>query len=264
MTWTALLVLPLVGGYALSTIWEGSIYYAARESGHRLYFRAVFYGVFLIGCAALIHVYLFSNAPSYRAFVGILTDFFANGGSSTLEFRGQGSYTAILIQSFVLGPAFAYLLNLPKLLARLQFSPCVWWQHFLLQQAIKNNDFELLILKSLDTSTPMLVSLNNGKIYVGWAVRAPNPIERRRAIRVLPLMSGYRDTDHRTIFTTDYLTLLDSIDTGEDQELNHLDRQDFEIVLPVDQIVSARLFDLTAYRKFGSDTEPSPIEEASP
>jgi len=36
------LVLPLVGGYAFSTIWHPSLYHAARESGHRLYLRADF------------------------------------------------------------------------------------------------------------------------------------------------------------------------------------------------------------------------------
>ena len=66
MTDAPFYVLPLVGGYAFATIWTASLYRASRESGHRLYFRAVFYAVFLVVCAALLHV-IFLDIPIYQS-----------------------------------------------------------------------------------------------------------------------------------------------------------------------------------------------------
>lgn len=72
----ALLILPLVGGYVFSTVWAGSLNHSSRESGHRLYFRAVFYAAFLVTCAALLHLYLFAKSPFYQSALSFVRDLF--------------------------------------------------------------------------------------------------------------------------------------------------------------------------------------------
>ena len=80
---------------------------------------------------------------------------------------------------------------------------------------------------------------------------APNPVNERRAIRILPLVSGYRDQDtHEFYITTDYLGVLGVVDDDENPYLDHLELEDFEVVIPTDQICSCHLFDLEAFEHF--------------
>ncbi len=114
---------------------------------------------------------------------------------------------------------------------------------------IKNNDFEKLLLRSAETQRAVLFTLQSGKVYAGWVVRAPNPVEQRRAIRILPVSSGYREEQtHRLAFTTSYADVLSSL--AEDGDLEHLSLEDFEVIIPADQVAYAHLFDTLAYRRF--------------
>lgn len=250
-----LLLLSVVGGYAFATIWAGSLYYSARESGHRLYFRAVFYAGFLLAAATLIHIILYTRAPEYQVLLGIVSDI--TGYENSTIWAGA-SKVAIPVLSFVLGPFFAATLNIPKLswlinvpIPGTTIRPFFMWERWLLDRAIQNNDFEKLVARSVYTNLPMLLTLRTGKVYVGWAVRAPNPVQDRRAVRILPLVSGYRrEETHEVIFTTDYYDILAKVDSPDIPDLDHLELGDFEVVIPSDQICSAHLFDLEAYEHF--------------
>lgn len=55
----ALLLVALTGGYFFASVCPPSAYVAARESGHDIYFRSVFYAVFLVICSVLYCVYRF-------------------------------------------------------------------------------------------------------------------------------------------------------------------------------------------------------------
>jgi hypothetical protein len=86
---------------------------------------------------------------------------------------------------------------------------------------------------------------------MGLVVRAPNPTDQSKSLRLLPLLSGYRNKDTQTVtFTTDYLKVLEKI-SQDGAGLDHLDSEDFEVVLPGKEISSAHLFDLVAYEHFG-------------
>ena len=117
----------------------------------------------------------------------------------------------------------------------------------------KNYDFEKLIARSVFTNTPIMFTLEDGKIYVGWTNAAPNPVHARRSVRFLPLMSGYRDSKtHKVTFVTDYYEIFNKISSPECSELNHLSAEDFEVVVPVDRICSSHLFDLVVFNHFES------------
>lgn len=87
-------------------------------------------------------------------------------------------------------------------------------------------------MRSALSGIPLLITLEDGKVYVGNAIRLPNPELDRQDVRILPLLGGYRDKDTKKLtLTTDYHSVTQSL--GEDGRLNHLRRGDFEIVLPV-------------------------------
>ena len=257
-----LYVLPLTGGYALSSIWTASLYHASRESGHRLYLRAIFYAVVLIIICALLHTVFFSSILAYRNdLLGFVSSTFHLNNEH--ELFGEPSRYLIFCSSALLGPILGHLLNLPKLSFLFDTSRqgrfqkllllAQHWESYLLNDAIKNNDFEKLIARSVFTNTPIMFTLEDGKVYVGWTNAAPNPVHARRSVRFLPLMSGYRDSKtHKVTFVTDYYEIFNKISSPECSELNHLSAEDFEVVVPVDRICSSHLFDLVVFNHFES------------
>ena len=252
--------MPLVGGYVFAVIWNGSLYHASRESGHRLYFRAIFYGAFLLGCALLIHALLLHYSDWYPLLHDYSNSILTAKGATT--WWHTASWPLVAILSFLLGPILGQTLNLPTAASLLNLQipgtnkqPFMWWARKLLDHAIQNNDFEKLVLRSFDTNLPILLTLKTGQVYAGWAVRAPNPVQERKFLRILPLLSGYRDNHDRQVhFTTHYYDALHN--SNEDSsDLSHLELQDFEAVIPLDQIINAHLFDLVAYEHLTPDEQ---------
>jgi len=252
MKLASLIVFSLVGGYAFSTIWTPSLYHAARESGHRLYLRVVFYTVFLLLTSLFIHILLFINSQYYFYFVefiGVFIDLIP----SELSIFSQSSKISILILSFILGPLLGHLLNFPKwafitniYLPILKIKPFFLYEKKILQHAIKNNDFEKLIARSVYDKFPILFTLESGKVYVGWAVSVPNPSQERKSVRILPIISGYRDNDTKKVmFTTDYHSVL----MGASNETGDYSLEDFEVIIPVSDLSSCHLFDISVYNQ---------------
>lgn len=232
----SLIVFSLVGGYAFSTIWTPSLYHAARESGHRLYLRVVFYTIFLLLISLFIHILLFVNSQYYINFIEFI-GVFVNLSPNELSIFSQSSKISILILSFILGPLLGHLLNFPKwafitniYLPILEIKPFFLYEKMILQHAIKNNDFEKLIARSVYDKFPILFTLEAGKVYVGWSVSVPNPTQERKSVRILPIISGYRDNKtKKVIFTTDYYSVL----VGASNEAENYSLEDFEVIIPV-------------------------------
>jgi hypothetical protein len=243
---TILLLVALTGGYFFSVTCPPSSFKAAGESGHKIYFRSVFYTALLAPVAflALIDLGLYctnldlleaistaSKSTSFTAFLIELAD-------------SQRNRYFIYITIFLLG---AFAPWLPILILRIFPS----LEERIKLQSVKENDFELLVFKSLKREIPILVTLISGKVYAGWAVKTPNPKAARRHLTVLPLLSGYRSpTQHRVEFTTNYYDILERLRNGPDPDLNYMYTEDLQVVIPTDQISSAHLFDLTVYEQF--------------
>ncbi len=114
------------------------------------------------------------------------------------------------------------------------------------------------MMRSALSPIPILVTLSSGKVYVGFAVRLPNPELERTDIRLLPLLSGYRESETQAIhFTINYDRVLSQL---EHPDLNHLRPGDFEVVIPVSQISASHLFDVEAYEYFREHDEEIEVE----
>ena len=67
-------------------------------------------------------------------------------------------------------------------------------------------------------------------------------------------MSGYRaETNHQIIFTTDY-TRVYQVLMEEDESRLVRGVNDFQVVIPVSEVLSANLFDWEAYERFNELT----------
>lgn len=248
-----LLLLPLVGGYVFSSTWLKTKYSSAREEGHRLYFRAAFWGIalFLLGLA--LHLYALAWWQAYRGFVAACQSIL---GAFFNESSRPGPVPVIIASTFALLIAYpaAGLLNL---LGRR-------YKDEWIRDAIRDDYMEWLLHDAALARKPVAVTMENRKVYIGFVLKTLEPKKARRSISLLPLVSGYREeTAGKLVFTTYYLQIYgtDTPDTDIEQRrlpkpLEHLSPNDFEMVLPVEKVHSLSRFDLTAYAAFQKQALP--------
>jgi len=106
------------------------------------------------------------------------------------------------------------------------------------------------------TGRPVSLTMMNRKVYVGF-IRA-TPTLRYPHTKILPTMSGFRDeTTLKLTFNTIYWSVYDSLESRRRRGETVIEINHFGIVLPIEQIVSANLFDEGAYTTyFMEDTPP--------
>lgn len=129
----------------------------------------------------------------------------------------------------------------------------------------KGNLIELLLAESTERQVFVELSLRSGKSYIGLVLNSGLHAFSESDIALIPLASGYREPDTQELeITTYYAAVIDGWleeleDPGrwseESEELkNELDDpEDFRIVVPMAEIVSARLFDLDVYERFQNE-----------
>ena len=109
------------------------------------------------------------------------------------------------------------------------------------------NELELLLEKAIQNKSLLLITLKNDKVYVGWGNKLPIPGISQK-IRILPAISGYRDTSKKIIFTTHYLSIYSEfIKEGAIKDIRELET---EIIIDINQIISISLFNIELYNKF--------------
>lgn len=229
------LLLPLLGGYVFITYWNYTRFSARRYSGERLLIHAALAGVFLLVLSYAIVLLLSAKLPGL-----------ASTWHSWVPFKHSGTSLGALL----LGTTLWLPLNL------------VFRKETELRRTIADwNDYlEELLTDALENTRQVAITLNNGKVYVGFVVRTFDPAYDRKYIVILPTMSGYRaETTHRLTFNTDYTRVYQAL-MGEDESRLVRGVDDFQIVVPVSQVGSANLFDWEAYQRFNEST-PAPTTD---
>jgi hypothetical protein len=150
-----------------------------------------------------------------------------------------------------------------------------WPRHQANRRAIRDygSNFERLVIAAFDRQRPIAITLKSRKVYVGRIVRIPIllDIPQTTDIRILPLLSGYRDeSTFGYRFTTSYSVVYERILDAKRQAsawqgdplFASLDLDDFEIVIPTGEMTTAHLFDIDLYRRhaalFDTDLPPAP------
>lgn len=234
-----ILLLPLVGGYIFASRWLITSYSVAREDGHRLYFRAAFYGAFTFAVALLLRFILLGYSESYVDVELSITSYLRHFLKTPTD-SGQVDTLLISIYALIVGSALWVPLN------QIFFRP-LSIRRLILNWAVEDDDFEKLIQSAAQRSMPVCVTMDNRKVYVGFVSVTMNPKRERKALTILPLMSGSRDSESgKIVFTTFYNKIYDELDG----HFPHLVLKDFELVLPTDRINSSNLFDLGVYAAF--------------
>lgn len=237
-----LAVLPLIASHAFCQGCWRIKYRLARLDSQRLYLSMASYAVFLSVTAFLIAVALLA-AESYQSWLQWLA------GLLQLDSRDtQNLHQLLLISSLILvvplGPLAAVAVN------RLEWALREWRRgkaasYFATCAAVESDDFDLILFRAWSTETPIALTLASGKYYVGQVLRAIDPNEDRKTLRILPLVSGYRGPDFRVILTTAYSGVREQFEAANGGEPSL-----FELAVVRSEIQTLSMFDFQAYEKF--------------
>lgn len=122
-----------------------------------------------------------------------------------------------------------------------------------------NDGIELILLKALEEAKLVSITIKSGKVYVGFiSHNFFNPWSELRSIKIIPVQSGFRDSDdHHIEFTTYYEEVIEFTEKSHEIEM---DIEEFQMGIPIHEIVSINIFDPRVYEKFTpkttSDQEP--------
>lgn len=124
---------------------------------------------------------------------------------------------------------------------------------------------ETLLASLRDQRLPLMVTMSWGKVYVGKVLRLPSPaaaLHGKGSLRIVPMLSGYRDKDDRTVaLTEDYLAAIAAWrNTGMAHDPRPLG-ETFALDLRYEDIESVRRFEATLFKRFQTERE-SPAADA--
>ena len=220
-----LLFIPTLGGYWFLTRLYYTRYGVLRDSGYHVLFKSAIVGCFLVAVARLMVIFFFN---SHFPFISELW-------KSFVPFDYYG--TAVL--SALLGGVLPIGIN--------RF----YKKEKAMRRAAKEsgNLIELLIRENNESGKLVELSLRSGKSYIGFVLESGIARHGESDVALLPLNSGYRKEDtHELEITTNYAPVL--WEFLQKQESSGLVREDLRIVIPMAEIVSARIFDPDMYELF--------------
>jgi hypothetical protein len=230
------LLLPLLGGYVFICYWNHTRFSARRYSGEKLLFHSALAGVVLL-------VFSYAIVRAVSAWIPAV----AARWHSWVPFAHSGTSLGALL----LGATLWWPLNLGFTRKRELRKTIAEWNDYL----------EELLNQAQEETRQVSFTLKSGKVYVGFVVRTFDPAYERKYLVLLPTMSGYRSqTTHKIRFNTDYTRVYQAM--MEDDPARVVEGvDDFQIVVPVSEVLSANLFDWAAYSRFNPPT-PKPKRKA--
>ena len=220
-----ILLLPGVGGYWFLTHFNFTRFQAVRESGYHVLFRSAVVGiVFYLVAEGVVAAWCACCPPSIINF---------------LDKYSPDPFTTEVILSLALALVLPYLFNI------------VYDSRKGVKRAARNagEHVELLIIESVEEKTPVEITLRNRKIYIGLAGDTGVGGSPDADVAVVPMFSGYRDEKTQDlVITLDYFPIIDMYV----EEKPSLTEEDFRVILPMSEIVSARLFYEDVYDHFST------------
>ena len=221
-----LLFIPTLGGYWFLRYLYYTRYDLLRDSGYHVLFKSAIAGCSLVVVARLIIIFFLN--PHLPCISEIW--------KSYVPF----DYYGTVALSVLLGIMLPIVIN--RLYGEEKASK---------RAARRNGDLiELLINESMEKEKFVEFSLRSGKSYIGLVLESGIARHGESDVSLVPIASGYRKEDTRELeITTDYTPVI----RKSLEESSSLVYEDFRIVIPMSEIVIARIFDPYVYELFKSD-----------
>ena len=219
-----LLLLPLIGGYFFTHYTYRFRFRAYGLSNYRLLLEAAFFGLIFgglsIGLTRLLQLW---------GCLGPLEDVWK------LFFPFE--YSGAAAGSLAIAGIASWAAN-------------EFWDIETSKEIVVERHADVLVkffYEAMQSDRSVMLTLSDRKFYVGYVVLDQNFRSEMPYITLVPSASGYREKDTLVIkWTVSYAAV--HYDIGTEQILNT--KEDFAVLVPISQIVSARLFDYEAYDKY--------------
>lgn len=219
-----LLLLPLLGGFLFFYSAHLLRFQAQRLEGYKLLFQSAIVGVALSFVARLIVLGAASTplGPWLEARWSVFSPF---------------PFSATSALSMILGPIAALILNL--FVSRDKAKDI----------EVRRNAHALnrLFYRAAEERFLISITLDSRKWYVGWVVASPGLMPQEKYFRLLPYMSGYRDSSTLETFRTTFYE--DVLATSG------LDANELVITLPIDAVKIAGRFNEDFYNEYFAEPE---------
>lgn len=225
MPWN-LLILPLLGGYYLLSRFNIFKYRQQRLDRQRLIFDTILIGLFLLISSFLLRKLLYLFLPELLDTI----------------------YSYFPIKTPFIGTTFASFL-IAVIITEFGNRTFYSNQKLYIENAIKDvgNELELLLRTSLKQSLLLEFTLDTNKVYIAWVKELPIPTVTNY-IRVIPVLSGYRDNEKRLNFTTHYLSVY--AEYIEEGKIKGIEELDVDLIITLDNVVTVSYFDVEMYERF--------------
>ena len=265
----AIVFAPLLGGYLFVSTWYRTRFSIARQDSQKLYFSSAIAGgllfIPLAGVVALTRS-LFPNAflhigngVLFSMPLGVLDQ----DARAQLSVSDVGQSAVLAFLSLIFGWLLAQLLNdFARRDQILSWKIVRRKKKDIYRRVITEigDDISLILMRALERTMPVMIDTQSGKIYVAWVIEMPEPRhENKSTLRILPAISGYRDEKNKkVVFTTEYSGIYESIikcQEAQNGPLEHLLIEDFELVIPLSQLIAIKLFDPEAYAAFENNED---------
>ncbi len=223
------LLLPLLGGYILISVFHLTRYRMRRQSGRKVIFESAIAGTVLLGISVLIVQGISESIPSARRAWKAFAPFAYSGARSL---------------SLLLGCVLPLIGNL------------IWTREDAIRQGVirENDHFEALIVRAIDNSEYVLLTTESRKVYVGFIICGSQFAHEREYVRIWPILSGYRSSEsHEVHYTTFYAPIYERLYLRPNAA--SVDPRDFEIVLPASTVTTMSIFDEEVHAMFDTESK---------
>ena len=152
--------------------------------------------------------------------------------------------------SFFLGPAIGYFLykfldtdDITDNKKVDELNEWIWRKFY----NVHADNLESFLAQKRYDREQVCITLETGKVYVGWVDNAPmrNPrIEYDYSLGITPVASGYRDEDEMVIVNKSHKKIYDQI-----KEEDKYDENELDVLIPLQKIQTISAWDWLLYRK---------------
>lgn len=223
-----LLLIPTLGGYWFLTRLYYTRYGILRDSGYHVLFKSAIAGCSLFVVSRLAVLFLLNPLFPY---IGKIW-------KSYVPFDYSGTVTL----SVLLGGVLPIVINL----------------FYCREKAAKRTAresgdlIELIIRENIGGEKFVELSLRSGKSYIGLVIESGIARHGESDIALFPMASGYRKEEtHELEITTAYAPVISKF-----RESSYINDADLRIVIPMSEIISARIFDPKVYELFQQEELP--------
>lgn len=240
MNSAAFALLVLAAGYLAARRSLISRPHVFRSEGHALYFLVVGTALVIAAFTALA-LHELERVPVLGMFIRDCLERFLQAIGTDEKSKSLGTIALTSVPASLL---VAWLLNQPLI-------NCRSLRVALLMRLSCLSELEEFLWATTAKQLPVMLTMASSKVYIGFAIDTSTTRTEREWVRIEPFLSGYRDDKQAFEPVTDYTWLHTGSADPQQRPI-----EDFDILLPADEIRSVHAFDLPTYLTKFKESEP--------